>query len=127
MSKSASVECRVYADEKVIASIRKVVAEKGEDYTYPPEEYVSGDVCAYLTYDEDGRPTGPSCIVGHVAVDLGINMAVLTEKEGVMANGALAFYFSNTAALALTTAQMKQDSGASWGSALREFERVMGQ
>lgn len=105
--------------------LAEAIAEKGEDYVYPLDGYES---CAYLEYDTDKKPTGPSCLVGHVLVKAGVPMAALMEEEGSSALAAVYDLLPDTPerlTSALRAAQTLQDAGETWGSAVAEFERVV--
>lgn len=115
----------------------RAIEEKGADYIYPRSK---SEQCLYQEYEiedewtstEDGEkyvkyanPTGPSCIVGHVAYYKGIDPKVLLDFEGSNASNMIRqaeMFTSIGVREALTAAQTIQDEGGTWGDALREFD-----
>ena len=122
---------KVFKYDQVLPALEKVVREKGADYVYEaPDE---GE-CMYAEYDwsSTGYPyVGPSCVVGHVLIDLGLtprDLRRLDDIEGVgvvvsaaRLNVALherGYVFSRKALALLGWAQTVQDDGGTWGHAL---------
>ena len=122
--------------EKAHELMREAVAEKGEDYVY--ESPLASGECAYLTYADpevpQEDPTGPSCIVGQVLVRVGVPLEILRGAEGFRPAKALAELADRGVIVdcparvvsALNHAQIDQDTGKSWGEALRTFEQWVG-
>lgn len=96
--------------EQVLTSLKRIVAEKGEDYVYPTE-----GGCWY-TEDEDHT----ACIAGLVIKELSPGMyARLRREEGVTVSAALDGSWIEKAALGiLQAAQTNQDLGMSYGGVL---------
>jgi hypothetical protein len=103
-------------------ALNKAVETKGADYIYPAEQKEPDTgVCRYNTYDEQGRITGPSCIVGFVCHETGIvSPEVLAESEGSIAWTVLPWPEDDLITRALTRAQAEQDEGHTWGMARDE-------
>lgn len=102
--------------------LTEIVEEKGADYVYPDSEKKGGDICQYLTYDEHGNPTGPSCLVGHYLVRTGMPMSDLVQYEGTNINDTFDLDLPHWLVEALAWAQRAQDRGDTWGKALEVFE-----
>lgn len=104
----------------VLKSLAKVVREKGADYRYLDDH----EAC---TYTEGGKP---SCLVGHVLIDLGVPtqrlVAMNTSRfRSLVAHGRLrGFEIDPVAIEILNDAQIFQDSGSTWGEARREANRT---
>jgi hypothetical protein len=106
---------------------------KGADYVYPKNYDGMGATCLYQNYDliregDDGgtryeRPTGPSCIVGHVLIAKGVDPIELAAREGDSALDVAQLEFVDPVVLdALDAAQAAQDGGQTWGEALARFD-----
>lgn len=103
--------------EEARVIMRSLVLAKGEDYVYPRAN--SGS-CSYFEEDK------PSCIVGHLLAVLGVDSDSVTEGESAYA--LVPAHFPATADYVvegLNEAQRVQDTGSTWGEALKEFERVV--
>lgn len=125
-----------YTYEQVHDALVAVVAEKGANYVYPLGQDGGGDYaiqsCAYYT-EENGKLV-PSCIVGAVLNYLDKRWALRRIKAkdantGIGVSGVESIAFGHEGALfdydtraALTAAQGEQDSGSTWGVALKSFE-----
>lgn len=112
------------AREHLVAAIDK----RGADYTYPESEKLAGGMCAYLAYDEAGQPTGPSCIVGDMLVQLGVEPQHIAPLEGKSADTVLRrleIEYEHGVDFALAEAQMAQDEGKPWGKALDAFDQAL--
>lgn len=96
--------------EQVLTSLKRIVAEKGEDYVYPIE-----GGCWY-TEDE----ITPSCLAGLVIKELSVELyARLRRAEGVPVTAALDGSEIEKAAFGiLQTAQELQDFRMSYGGVL---------
>jgi hypothetical protein len=106
--------------DEAVALLNRAVQEKGEDYVYEMPDGIDGQ-CMYVV---DGAP---SCIIGHVYAYAGGDLELLHQCEGVGASvlrdqGVL-FADERTLGL-LRRAQMRQDSGDSWGVAVEVAIRV---
>lgn len=108
--------------ERALQIMREIVEEKGADYVYPDSEKEHGDTCQYLTYDEDHKPTGPSCLVGHYLVRTGVSFEDLVQYEGSNINDSFGLGLPSWLSDALSAAQARQDGGEPWGVALAAFE-----
>lgn len=109
-------------DEQVLADLAAVIAGR-EDYVYTEE---NGPNCAYF----DGNQ--PSCIVGHVLARHGVTLADIQDDVAdhngdtvhtLAADGLL--ICSQAAEVALSMAQMMQDTGHTWGEAFAAAEETM--
>lgn len=116
----------------VTETLKSLLAEKGEDYIYPG----AGRNCTYS--EGDGAP---SCIVGHVVAALdpeAFKQIVEVERyegeswsaaqmfsEGFGEAGATVATDSAVLATALQLAQEVQDSGASWGDAVKAYNEAI--
>jgi hypothetical protein len=102
------------------ALAEKAVSVKGGDYIY--DEDAEDGECSYII---DGRP---SCIVGHILVDLGYSPEQIHEFEGHSAvsaidaleeNSSLPIEFSIDAKSYLERVQDRQDMKVPWGEAIQ--------
>jgi hypothetical protein len=97
------------------------VEEFGEDYIYPRNlSDKDSNACDYV------RKGQPSCIVAQVAYRAGIPIETMSHWDtasafgkGISAETALRGYATYDAKEILQLAQKHQDSGMSWGEALR--------
>jgi hypothetical protein len=104
--------------EEAKALLAKAVEERGADYTY---EQV-GNECLYF----DPATQGPSCLVGYVLSYKGITLPALndsasnnsTDVHDLVSGGVIQTDLETE--YLLSTAQDRQDSGATWGRALSE-------
>lgn len=111
--------------EQVRESLRKAVALKGEGYVYERPATTTDD-CFYA----DPKTGAPSCIAGHVFADLDpaffARLAELEAKTGESKSIDFIDLFTEVlepeALLGLGMSQVVQDTGATWGEALRRFE-----
>lgn len=97
--------------------LKNAVERRGDDYVYPPAQ--RGDNCVYFA--SNGKP---GCIVGDIlANDFGVKYkdAKPWNDGGIedMLTG-LGIDFNVSGYNALRVAQTTQDSGKTWGTALRE-------
>lgn len=111
------MEIKDLTEEIVTPIIRELVSEFGADYVYKKEEREinEGVTCSY---QENGKP---SCIVGHVLDRAGVEYD--PEWEGrdcwrILERGGA----PGNLASALSYAQSQQDSGKTWGEALKVYE-----
>jgi hypothetical protein len=94
-------------------ALRKVVAERGEDFVYEGS----------CVYQFEGQP---ACIVGHVLAHL---LPEWWRSTEIVKQNLSAFQLSQCglatadAADALEAAQVAQDTGLTWGEALEAAER----
>lgn len=114
-----------------------VVDRAGEDFVYEHKDMTDlrgsfeyGGLSRGCRYVEEGHP---SCLVGHVLVRTGVSLEALNKLDmlGVSASS-LADYGIQAdmgAQRVLGAAQEVQDSGKSWGEALRmarqRYEQIM--
>lgn len=107
-----------------LRALKKAVDKKGADHIYERVDLrgVVSAACAYI--DPDTRQ--PSCIVGHVLVDLGVDpdRLALPGINNLAFNQTLLERLSITASPAalviLRQAQYAQDCGEPWGDALAQ-------
>jgi hypothetical protein len=107
-------------DEKIMATLREVVAERPEFiYQKPPASEGHIAVCRYVHGDV------PGCLIGHVLHRLGVSLETLSVHEGQPAQ-----YLAGTLDIggdavrwALGAAQEAQDGGSTWHEALACAER----
>jgi hypothetical protein len=107
--------------DRAVELAREVVAEFGEDYLYP-EDHKRGEIerdgISSCVYVHDGKP---SCLVGQILHKHGVSLEDLAANEfqgawSVSERYAGADYHAK---FFLDVAQGKQDSGMSWGEAVR--------
>lgn len=119
-------EKRTLDVDGVMGLLRKIVFEKGADFTYHKVE--NSVTCHNFHGDE------PGCIVGHVLVELGLDssLAQRLRIEG-SENAAVScdrlsrspefdWAFDEDTVQVLTVAQVAQDDGKTWGEALGRAE-----
>jgi hypothetical protein len=113
----------IITPEVALDTLREVVAEAGEDYTYPPA--MKGEACTYVA---GGKP---SCLIGRVLFKLGVPLERLEEADRAQGGtGEPAFELLGTlkgegvvdvdldVRHLFSEAQFAQDNGSCWGSAL---------
>jgi hypothetical protein len=116
-------------DEKIMETLKAVVAESPDKVYAAPEHMVSLDysgqptsmTCFYVHTDENGdRPT-PGCLVGQVLNRLGVELDYLADREGTGADAlGSGLGISVDARTLLAIAQDRQDHGSTWGKALAD-------
>jgi hypothetical protein len=129
--------------EKLVADLRRAIAEKGADYVYvdptgqmAEQAWLGGATC--VNYDKDGNP---SCIIGHTLhywKEEGLVTNWVNPDTGQVTN--IPSYTANSnafeafteirdncgvlvdedAAELATLVQVNQDRGMAWGRALEE-------
>lgn len=135
----------VLKTDAVTEVLTRLVAEKGEDYVYPPAVQSKYPTCTYSTATDDGE-FAPSCIVGHVIAELDAELfrelAIYELREcSSMSVGELLREGSpdydyhpdnpelvvddSTLAVALTMAQEIQDRGGTWADAVAAYQDVL--
>lgn len=120
--------------------LQKVVAEKGEDYTYQTPKFFDDETqmleeldgeCLYFAQEvnEKGQvQITPSCIVGHVldAADIYHPTTEVPFWNGRGINedlfGEAGFTTDNAGRMLLLEVQNNQDAGDPWGQALRDAQ-----
>lgn len=131
--------------DAVTEVLTRLVAEKGEDYVYPPAVQSIYPTCTYTTAMEDGE-YAPSCIVGHVIAELDPELfqelAKYELEEGsslgvqeLVHEGSPGYDFQednpqlivddSTLAVALAMAQEIQDRGGTWANAVAAYQEVL--
>ena len=119
-----------FTDEDFVTAIHKVVAERGEDFTYPDakcdpitsrrvdDDWWRDGACVY------SHPDGTSaCIVGAALYELDPALVPPYDSNGQSASDVLEpLGFSDAVQRAADEAQTHQDDGVSWGHALYEFD-----
>lgn len=109
---------------RVIEKLEEVVAEYGEDYVYQRpdgKDLTGGDGCMYVHGDK------PGCIAAQVFVKLGTPLESLKRYEGkqAMAVAKAVGGFTPRAAFTLRAAQDAQDSGKTWGAAVKQAKSML--
>jgi hypothetical protein len=116
------------------AAMKAAVAERGADYVYPTEwrdTTVPGDnpagMCLYVKPDK----SGPACLIGEALHRMGVPVEELALLENKGASMALSVVFGHDPALfgyrvAAESAQLEQDAGRTWGSALDAYKYHLG-
>ena len=102
--------------------LTRAVEEKGADYVYPRVDNPDG--CLYF------ESNAPSCIVGHVLAYKGMEPfeddAEYNASTVHSLRHRMLFEVDNDRTFeALRTAQTRQDSGSTWGDALRAALSVL--
>ena len=113
--------------EQAVLALKKAVAELGEDYVYKRIRRANGVAyCVYFNKD-----SSPSCLVGHVLAEAGLEPLEFESNENGTAVTRLADIgvieyadaqdgrHSKTEAL-LNNAQCFQDGGYPWGDSVEE-------
>ncbi|MFE6226875.1 hypothetical protein [Streptomyces sp. NPDC057854] len=109
-------------DEKALAVLREVVAERPE-YVYSCPEYMAAGrhmSCFYAHTDEEGALVSAGCVVGVVLNRLGMPLEELAKEEGSGAFSVITRHFPTISGRVrdlLHDVQMSQDSGDPWGLA----------
>jgi hypothetical protein len=121
---------QVFEYEDVVLALKRIVAEKGEDYVY--KKVITGHDSRCVYFDkEKGQP---SCLVGHFMYQEGLltsaeqfdpfeddNAAQMVRS---LVEGGKA-YFGQRSEMLLNLVQAQQDSGHTWGNSLEyAIERV---
>lgn len=114
---------RTYTYDETLAELRKIVAEKGEDFVYYGNPDDQDDISCY--YVKDGQP---DCIVGHLLVNLGVELELLDHNDGIgqgFARTVLAdlknyVSFDEKTVSLLAAAQIYQDRHETWGESLQK-------
>lgn len=118
---------KIVGPKKALALLKKQVKKNGEDFIYSKVNDGYGNPgCVYF----DPRTKSPSCIVGHVLADLGVTFDELdsydlnsdTDVASLVVEEFLAI--SPATMKVLAAAQVAQDTGRTWGDALKEAEKV---
>lgn len=109
---------------KAFELLDEVVAAKGADYVAP--------VCKY--FEDSGEPV---CIIGHVLVGLGLtadNLKYPDGRTGIVNNGMnidelvlvdTEIQMDEQAVRVFRAAQVRQDTGESWGDAATKTRREL--
>lgn len=120
--------------DKARQYMREAVEDAGADYVYRQHH----SECLYVVGGE------PACLIGHVLIKAGVGVEEFPTREGDDPLGLLGFRegqkgrarereqlsgiaANESVARALTAAQEMQDAGATWGSALEEFEQDLAE
>lgn len=118
--------------EQLGRALAEVVAEAGSDYQYVTD--TGTEIRGRCVYQRDGAP---SCMVGHALFKLGVPVDVLAQLDVASEDGEpcaiddsdaysvlsdAGFVLDSEAAERAAMAQTKQDSGWTWGAALREYD-----
>lgn len=115
--------------EQAMAALEVVVAEAGEDYVYESPRHMQGgdESCFYVHRDPDGSDARPGCLVGTALHRLGVPLGELEKHEGTDAFTMLWHItdLPDRARGAFSGAQEAQDTGETWGEALRQAKRVL--
>lgn len=129
-----------YSYYDLLLWLQKVVAEKGEDYTYPTPQFFdeltqemeeADGECLYFTQEvnEKGQvQLAPSCIVGHVldAANIYHPTTEVPYWNGLGVGSdlfeAAGFTTDEAGSTLLHAAQRLQDDGVPWGDVLRQAQ-----
>jgi hypothetical protein len=110
-------------DEQFYAAVRKVAAEAPNTVyrTTIPDHQRCATNCFYVHTDWNGDPVSAGCIIGKALHALGIPLETLREYEGAPAQRVLAGLGIGSWAAQDTArdVQVTQDSGETWGAAVR--------
>ncbi|MER5883111.1 hypothetical protein ABT160_04725 [Streptomyces sp. NPDC001941] len=115
----------VVTDEKVLETLRELVAER-PDYVYSCPEHMEGKVdggdaaCFYVHTDEDGSLVSPGCAIGVALHRLGVDLESLADVETHQASVVVSRFFSELSRSTMTKLncmQSYQDNGHTWGAA----------
>lgn len=101
--------------------IRELVEEFGADYIYKEDQL--GTIERQCSYQENGSP---SCIVGHVLHRAGVAYNPRWENNAaraVLGNDGASWEVGRS----LQVAQAHQDTGHTWGEALRAYEEELAE
>lgn len=120
--------------DNVIELLEQAVNERGEHYIDPQAD--SGS-CTYATYSPSGELV-PGCIVGMVLSKAGYEVGMLelwdSEVSGLTPldtpeeiKAKTSVEVDSKALFALRTAQERQDTGKSWGDAMRAAANALTQ
>lgn len=107
---------RVVSDDELLATLDGLVADFGTDH------HAS---CTYVMED------GPECIVGHVLHRLGVPLEALDRMEGdAFGQGDNSLWsayvqMDEKQRHALRIAQVRQDTGSNWGTAVEAARSAM--
>lgn len=130
LAEAVQVDPSSITDEKVMKTLKEVVAANPDRIYEAPEHQLADDPssCFYVhTDDLTGDPVAPGCLVGQVLNRLGLSLDRLAELEGhdaYQAVAALGLPLSDRTVDALGQVQNVQDSGQTWGEA---YVRSMGE
>jgi hypothetical protein len=117
-------------DEKALATLREVVAERPEYvYSCPThmQEYDDDLSCFYVHTDEDGSMVSAGCVVGVALNRLGMPLEELAKEEGSTAHAVISRYFpliSKRVRARFNDIQMHQDAKNTWGVS---YAKAMGE
>lgn len=110
-------------DEQFYAAVRKVAAEAPNTVyrTTIPDHQNSGTNCLYVHTDTSDNPVSAGCIIGQALHALGVSLETLAMHERksahvVMADLGIGSFDAQEAA---RNVQISQDSGETWGAAVR--------
>lgn len=114
---------KVFEYEDVVLALKRIVAEKGEDYVYEKVNTGHDMRCVYF----DKEKGQPSCLVGHLMYQEGLltdaeqfdpfedndatDMVHLLDYQGKA-------YFGERSEMLLRLVQAQQDGGNTWGNSL---------
>lgn len=114
--------------EQALQLLQTQVTKKGDGYIYKAEERPVPDAKVNCVYYEQDQT--PSCIVGHILDDLNVDskkittefntkgLWLLNESSVNELNKELKLGLTPEAESVLTSAQIAQDNGHTWGEAL---------
>lgn len=107
--------------ERTLQLLQKAVEERGEDFVYPDEwkggteDNVYPSTCRYVLRGD----SKPACIAGYVFHAYGMPLQELSQHEGKSAwKLAEEVDVDSASSAMINAAQVAQDDGKSWGSAL---------
>ncbi|MEU4920291.1 hypothetical protein AB0G29_13150 [Streptomyces parvus] len=129
-AKTMQVDPMSITDEKVMKTLKEVVAGNPDRIYEAPEHQLADEpsACFYVhTDDLTNDPVSPGCLVGQVLNRLGLSLDRLAELEGHDAHqavAALGLPLTDRTVNALGQVQHGQDSGQTWGEA---YARSVGE
>lgn len=127
---SAAKKIRI-SKTAALRGLSAAVKKRGKDYIYPAAEKNEHGSCRYVVR-RDGE-LAPSCIVGEVLVDLGVDPKKLfgtrLNSLSILSNSQLferrlGIEINEEAVAILNKAQDLQDREHTWGIAVREARRL---
>lgn len=105
--------------DDLIADLKAIIAEHGEDYVYKADERANGNPLVACKYFEGGQP---SCIFGHVftrhRIDGDAVETVAMQSEDIDAVLAAFFETEKETLEFASFVQIHQDAGGTWGEAI---------
>jgi hypothetical protein len=125
---TAVTEVRTVDVDEALALLQRAVNEVGADYRDPLS--LSWTTCRYAYNTATWGGCG-NCLIGKALTYLGVDVrGLLGNVEVLISKGVLSergVQLTNGAQDAWTTAQRRQDNGATWGQALAAARKAVGR